>query len=201
MEHHPGKETRVIPLFGELRPILTEAFEAAPDGAEYVVGGGYREVANTPGGWKNCNLRTQFLRLIRRAGLVAWQRPFHALRGSRETELAKEYPLHVVTSWMGNTATIAMRHYLMTTDADFERAAKSAAAGAGNGVHQREIVQSDDDENAGFCGVCAALPSLAQVSSGGHGTRTHNRFPGTTFPVTTASVHCRPRCSSCRGNR
>lgn len=126
-EHHPGKETRVIPLFGELRPILTEAFEAASDGAEFVVGGEYREAANTPGGWRNCNLRTQFLRIIKRAGLVAWERPFHALRGSRETELAKEYPLHVVTSWMGNTPRIAMKHYLMTTDADFDRAAASTS--------------------------------------------------------------------------
>jgi integrase len=124
-EHHPGKETRVIPLFGELRPILTEAFESAPDGAEFVVGGGYREAANTPGGWRNCNLRSQLLRIIKRAGLVAWERPFHALRGSRETELAKEYPLHVATAWMGNTPRIAMKHYLMTTDADFDRATRA----------------------------------------------------------------------------
>ena len=38
MEHHGAeKATRVIPLFPELRTILMEAFEAAPDGAEYVI--------------------------------------------------------------------------------------------------------------------------------------------------------------------
>jgi formylglycine-generating enzyme required for sulfatase activity len=37
--------------------------------------------------------------------------------------LAQDFPIHVVTAWLGNTPTIAMRHYLLTTDADFERAA------------------------------------------------------------------------------
>ena len=50
---------------------------------------------------------------------------FHALRSSRETELAGEFPIHVVTAWLGNTPTIALRHYLLTTDADFEKAASN----------------------------------------------------------------------------
>ncbi len=123
-EHHPGKDCRVIPLFPELRPILTEAFELAPEGAEFVVDAAYRKSALTPTGWRNCNLRTQFERLIKRAGLAPWPRLFHNLRASRETELAGEYPLHVVTSWLGNTPRIAMRHYLQVTDSDFERAAR-----------------------------------------------------------------------------
>jgi integrase len=174
-EHHPGKETRVIPLFGELRPILTEAFEAAPDGAEFVVGGGYREAANTPGGWRNCNLRTQFLRLIRRAGLKAWQRPFHALRGSRETELAKEYPLHVVTAWMGNTSKIAMKHYLMTTDADFKRAAESGAVSGGNTSHSKETPASSADESAEIAGYYVTLRDGAKVGNGEDRIRTCGR--------------------------
>ena len=121
-EHHPGKESREIPLFPELRAVLMEAFESAPDGAEYVVGGNYRTAAQGPAGWRNCNLRTQFERIIRHAGLEPWPRLFHALRASRETELAAEYPIHVVTAWMGNTPKIAMKHYLMVTDADFQKA-------------------------------------------------------------------------------
>ena len=64
-----GKSSRVIPLFPELKPFLAEAFDLAPKGAEYVIGGGYRESALTPSGWRNCNLRTQFERLVKRAGL------------------------------------------------------------------------------------------------------------------------------------
>jgi integrase len=74
-EHHPGRESRVIPLFPELRPYLEEAFEAAPDGAEYVVTR-YRHLAERiAGGWRNANLRTQFQRIVRRAGLQPWPKP------------------------------------------------------------------------------------------------------------------------------
>ena len=125
--HHPGRGSRTIPIFAELKQILSEAFEMAPEGAEYVVGGNYRKVANSAKGWRNCNLRTQFERIIKRAGLEPWPRLFHALRASRETELASQYPIHVVTAWLGNTPRIAMKHYLQVTDADFERAAQSGA--------------------------------------------------------------------------
>ncbi|MEQ1905598.1 MAG: tyrosine-type recombinase/integrase [Pirellulaceae bacterium] len=124
-EHHVGKASRTIPLFKELLPILLEASELAPKGAVYVVDGRHRESANTAGGWRNCNLRTQFERIIRKAGLTPWPRLFHAMRASRETELAKDYPIHVFTAWLGNTPRIALKHYLQVTDADFERAAKN----------------------------------------------------------------------------
>ncbi len=127
-ERHAGKASRETPLFPELAAVLTEAFEAAPEGAVYVVADNtYREAADTPGGWRNCNMRTQFGRIIERAGLEPWPRLFHNLRASRETELAQEYPVHVVTAWLGNTPKIALKHYLMTTDADFQRAAQNQA--------------------------------------------------------------------------
>ncbi len=134
-EHHVGKASRAIPLFAELRPILAEAFDLAPEGAVYVVDGNHRDAANTASGWRNCNLRTQFERIVKRAGLQPWPRLFHAMRASRETELAKEYPIHVVTSWLGNTPRIALKHYLQVTDADFERAAEvSEKGGAESGT-------------------------------------------------------------------
>lgn len=151
-EHHPGKATRTIPLFPELRPILEEAFVLASDGAEYVVGGAYRQKANTNGGWRNCNLRTQLERLLKRAGLKPWPRLFHALRASRETELAKDFPIHVVTSWLGNTPRIALKHYLQVTDADFEQAnscgADSGAPAVQNTVQQPAVKHRDVSRDA-----------------------------------------------------
>src|SRR6185437_14370054 len=44
--------------------------------------------------------------------LQSWPRLFHNLRASRETELVESYPVQVVTSWLGNTPSAAMRHYL-----------------------------------------------------------------------------------------
>lgn len=121
-EHRPGRATRVVPLFPELRPILEAAFEAAPEGAVYVVDPKYRKAALGPRGWMNCNLRTTFEKIIKRAGLTPWPRLFHNLRASRETELADRFPIQTVTAWMGNTPRIAMKHYLQVRDEDFDAA-------------------------------------------------------------------------------
>lgn len=123
-EHHAGKASRTIPLFPELRPALSESFDLAPDGAEYVVDPKFRKAALGAAGWINANLRTTFEKIVRRAGLQTWPRLFHNLRASRETELVEKYPLQVVTAWLGNTPSVAMRHYLMTTDEHFEAALK-----------------------------------------------------------------------------
>ena len=122
-----GKASRTIPMFPELVTVVSEAFDQAEEGTEHVVGGNYRQAALTVKGWRNCNLRTQRERLLKRAGLQPWPRLFQNLRASRETELAGEFPIHVVTAWMGNTHRIALKHYLQVTDTDFERATQGAA--------------------------------------------------------------------------
>jgi hypothetical protein len=45
------------------------------------------------------------------------------MRASRQTELQREFPLHVVCSWLGNSPRIAQRSYLLVTEDDFARAA------------------------------------------------------------------------------
>ena len=88
-----------------------------PDGGEPVI-----PVAN-----RVCttNLRTTFEKIITRAKVEPWGKPFQNLQGSRETELGKTLPIHVVTAWMGNTPKVAMEHYLQVRDEDFEEAAKT----------------------------------------------------------------------------
>jgi integrase len=171
-EHFADKGTRVIPLFPELRPILMDAFDAAPEGAEYVVDAKYRLAAQGPNGWLNANLRTTFFRIIRRAGLAPWPRLFHNMRASRETELVESYPVQVVTSWLGNTPAVAMKHYLMTTDAHFEAAlaAPANAEKSGGGVERipaqqvhaeprhESQVQPEKKKNPAVCG---AFPEIA----------------------------------------
>ncbi|WP_428938842.1 tyrosine-type recombinase/integrase [Fontivita pretiosa] len=113
-EHHEGRAERIVPMFPELRPHLLEAFEQAEPGAEHLVTR-YRDSRQ--------NLRTQLCRIIRRAGLKVWPRPWHNLRSTRQTELAERFPAHVVCAWLGNSPDIAQDHYLQVTDAHFERAA------------------------------------------------------------------------------
>jgi integrase len=127
--HHPGKGSRVVPIFPELRPYLDEAWSMAEEGQEHVVPR-HQDPSFARHGWRNCNLRPAFQKIIQRAGLTPWPRLFQNLRASRETELASKYPVHVVTAWLGNTPAIAMKHYLQVTDDDFDKAAGAAESGA-----------------------------------------------------------------------
>jgi len=123
-------KARTIPLFPEIRLYLERQFESAEEGAVHVIQH-YRGAT--------CNLRTQLLRIISRAGLSAWPRLFHNLRASCETELVREHPIHVVCAWIGNSERVARRHYLQVTDADFEKATSNPKspmhADAGIGPH------------------------------------------------------------------
>jgi len=62
-------------------------------------------------------------RLLRRAGVSGWPRLFHSMMASRQTELQREFPLHVVCSWLGNSPQIAQQSYLLVTEDDFAKAA------------------------------------------------------------------------------
>jgi len=146
-EHHVGKASRTIPLFPELRPILAEAFDLAPEGAEYVVDAKFRKAAMGPAGWMNANLRTTFAKIVRRAGLQSWPRLFHNLRASRETELVEAYPVQVVTSWLGNTPSVAMRHYLMTTDEHFDAAVKGDGTEAAQNPAQHAHAENSGESH------------------------------------------------------
>ena len=115
-EHHEGGASRIIPLFPELLPPLREVFEQAEPGAMRIITR-YRPSTQ--------NLRTQFHRIIRKAGLEPWPKLFQNLRSSRETELAERWPLHVVCAWIGNSQAVAAKHYLQVTDDHFDRAATS----------------------------------------------------------------------------
>ena len=114
-EHHAGGESRVVPLFPELRPHLEMAWEQADPGEEYVISR-YRDT--------NVNLRTQLCKIIDRAGLMPWPKLFQNLRATRQTELAEKFPGHVVCAWIGNTRAVADKHYLQVTSQHFNQASR-----------------------------------------------------------------------------
>ena len=130
--HIEGHETRVIPIFEELRPHLEKAFEEAEDGAVYVV----------PKARETGNLRTHAKRILRKAGVAEWPKLFQNLRASRETELMQKHPAHVVQAWIGHTAAVAQSHYLQVTDSDFDKATGKAAQNPAQSAsvegHQKE---------------------------------------------------------------
>ncbi len=110
-----GKGYRTVPIFGELRPYLEDAFDPSET----------RCVPSYSG--RGCNLRTSLVKLITRAKLEPWARPWHNLRASRETDLSARYPLHTVTAWLGNTPAVAAEHYLSVLPEHLASAIKAPA--------------------------------------------------------------------------
>jgi len=139
-EHHDGGGSRIVPLFPEIRRELEDAYEIAGAGAVFVVTR-YRDAVQ--------NLRTTFRGIIDRAMVEPWPKPFQNLRSTRETELAEEFPLHVVTKWLGNSQLVAARHYLQTTDEHYVRAIeeKRETGSVATQVDQKTREQGRTGEN------------------------------------------------------
>ena len=68
------------------------------------------------------NLRSQMIRILKRAEIKVWPKLFQNLRSSRESELIKVHGMEVACAWIGNTPAVAMKHYLQITDEDYEKA-------------------------------------------------------------------------------
>jgi integrase len=144
-----GKPKRLVPIFKELRPFLDESFELAEPGSEFVMNR-YR----SPSG---AYIRKHLEVLIERAGLTQWPRITHNLRASRQTELERNNPTHVVCAIMGNTPAVAHRHYLQTSVDDLliaagrvtEKAAQNPAqyAAESGGMGSRTGFQQPDRES------------------------------------------------------
>jgi hypothetical protein len=111
-EHHADGGIRHIPLFPEIRPYLQDCFDQAELGTVYAITR-YRN--------PSANLHTQLTKIIKRAGLTPWPKLFQNLRSTRETELAEEFPQHVVCRWIGNIQSVAVKHYLQVTDEHFQK--------------------------------------------------------------------------------
>ncbi|TVP98147.1 MAG: hypothetical protein EA381_13115 [Planctomycetaceae bacterium] len=112
----PKTGLRFCPIFAEVRPVLAEAFDLAPTGSEFCV-------SRHRGGLSNP--RTQFGRILKRAGVVPWPKLFVNLRSTRRTELQEMFPGHVVDAWLGHSGAVAAKHYLQVTDEHWARASES----------------------------------------------------------------------------
>ena len=142
-EGYEGKETRIVPLFPELKQYLDEAWAIEAGESKFVI---TRYRTDTQ------NLRTTFLKIIERAGLKPWPKLFQNMRASRQTELEETFPSHVVCRWMGNSVMVAQKHYLQTTEAHYEKAVQNPVQQASellrNAPHSAPTGLSEAPENA-----------------------------------------------------
>ncbi len=181
-KRHAGGYKRVCPIFPEVAPALREAWEAAPEGSEWI----FPSIRSS-----KKNLRAWLERAILQAGLTPWPRLWQNFRATRATELADQFPSHVAASWLVHTERVADRHYRQTTGEHYERAiVKPTGAMPGQeqepahfpaqyphkldrNEQQRKTRTPQNTESYG------AIQSGTNHSSGGQGTRTLNRLPGT----------------------
>ncbi|WP_013629960.1 tyrosine-type recombinase/integrase [Rubinisphaera brasiliensis] len=111
--HHDGKESRVIPIFPEIEKPLLAVSMNAPEGNPWIITS-YRESSQ--------NLRTQFKRILQRAGVAPWPKLFQNLRSTRETELIKEgHNPYTVCEIIGNSLRVMEEHYLQNRDSELDQ--------------------------------------------------------------------------------
>jgi hypothetical protein len=112
-------------------------------------------------------------KIVRKAKVDPWPRVFHSLRASCESDLAQSFPLAVVAKWLGNTPSVALRHYVDPTDAAFEQAtgwqprdAKNDAGATQKTTQARAATRQQDvpgvTEPLGIAGSRRLLATLEQ---------------------------------------
>lgn len=103
-------------------------------------------------------------RILERIGVEPWPRLFQNLRSSRETELANQFPIHVVTGWLGNSPKVAQQHYLQITEQHFAEAV--AVGGATGGALSGEVVpQVVPQPAATVCNEKKQAPAEQELAS------------------------------------
>ncbi len=116
-EHHDGQDAREVPLFPEVRTELDRLWHALPEltPAEAPIFGRVRF---------DKNLRTQFEKIVRRAGVRKLPKPFVNLRASAACDLVDRFGIRAAKEWLGHSAAVMLKHYDRgASDQTFERAA------------------------------------------------------------------------------
>jgi hypothetical protein len=71
------------------------------------------------------NLRTPLFRIVDRAGVKRWPRPWRNLRATRHVELMRRHPEGIVNQWIGHSQKVAPEYYEHATDADYAAASST----------------------------------------------------------------------------
>ncbi len=104
--------TRVVPVRPKLlRALLELQAHAAPGQAKM-----FPSVVATS------NLRTGFLKILRREKVDVWPRLMQNLRASAATEWSQKFPQCDVACWLGHSPGVAQDHYLMPLGRNFQAA-------------------------------------------------------------------------------
>jgi integrase len=175
-EHHVGGESRLVPIVPRLRRVLEECFDIAPEGSTLIVPQ-FQDM--------RANLRTHSRRIIERAGLTVWAKPFQNMRSSRETDWLSRHPVASVAKWMGHSPVVSMRHYAQALPEHF-RAAVAEGKEPGDSGRAKSDVR---DEQIPTMQAPAADRSTSHVGSRNETIPEETEvFPGIVEVVNSGSV-------------
>ncbi len=108
---------RAVPIVPELMPLLLEAHEQAPEGAERVV----EPISEN-------NARRKLLLLLKAAGVAPWWKLFQSLRSSCENDWkVAGFAEPTYCAWLGHSPEVSREAYVAPTDAEFRAASGGAA--------------------------------------------------------------------------
>lgn len=97
---------RVVPMDPDLARMMLECHERATEGRAAML--------------SQNNVFRQATAIIKRAGLPAYSKPFHALRKSLETDWLGRYPVMTVCKMLGHAPTVAAKHYHQVHDSEIK---------------------------------------------------------------------------------
>ena len=133
----PKTGLRYCPIFPEVKQILRDAQEAAPDGSTRCLER-YSRLSN---------LGPQMDRVVTLAGIVPWEKTFQNLRSSRRTELQERFPDHVINEWLGHSSAVAAKHYLQVTPEHWDLGAEVLTGVAVFGGVPGGVVPADSESS------------------------------------------------------
>lgn len=120
-ERYRGKEARKTPLFPELRVELEALKEER--GAKRPVEAFDSPFVIVENRASSSNMRTAFSRIVFRAGLDMWERPFQNMRSSAATDIKARFGDVAESAWLGHSTQISNDHYQQVTPDAWRRAA------------------------------------------------------------------------------
>ena len=115
-EQHEGGESRIVPIFPELKAELEKLFfNLKSEGKQFVINR-YRSPKQ--------NLGTTFAKIAVRAGLPEIPRPFDNMRMTRSNEIYNRFGAFKESQWIGHSGRVRQDHYLMIQDSDIDEASQ-----------------------------------------------------------------------------
>ena len=113
-EHIKGKESRLVPLFPDVKAELLKLKQEQEERGE-------RSPYIFPSArGLETNLRTQARRIIYRAGVEQWEKTFQNLRSSAATDIGDKFGSLAESAWVGHSPETAKKHYLQITPERFQ---------------------------------------------------------------------------------